>query len=574
MRKLLLTAILTTLGSVAGIAQVAPGLKDSIKDFPRSQLQPQITRPISIELNQSVRGCYEALGAMAGLNVVFTPDVRSDPVSFKLQDVDILVAFDALSLQTHNFIEVLDRRTIVVAPDNQTARRMFQTNVLETVPLNNAATQADVTSIITALRRQLNLSFIAQSTDPKMVLFRDTPDKVIAAERMIAVVDKAKSGEAAAPAASRLAFDVLGSLLIPDGAGVRKVRPARSQLQPKQTGLLSFNTNDDSRTTYETLAKTGGLNILFDPDFRSAGPLPFKLNEVELFDALDYLGLQTSSYWQVLNSNTIWVAPDNQTNRRQNENFILETIYLPPTTTSVKMTETITALRTILNASYIAQSTKAHAILIRDTPTKIALAEKIVTDFNSGPGKPPLQNSAVSSGSVNLTGQGPSVRAWAPAAVALDLKVTRPISINTDQNVRTAYSTLAAIAGVNVVFDDAFTDSGPRPFKLDNVNILDALDFLGMETRTFWEVIDAKTIIVAPDNTTNRRRLTPVIERTFALTNATGSTAVTEIITALRTLLNLSQIESHESEIMIRDSAGRIAVAQKIIADLDKPVRQ
>ena len=105
--------------------------------------------------------------------------------------------------------------------------------------------------------------------------------------------------------------------------------------------------------------------------------------------------------------------------------------------------------------------------------------------------------------------------------VSLDPKVMRMVSIDADQNVGTAYATLAAMAGLNVVFDDAFTDSGPRPFKLDNVNILDALDFLAMQTRTFWEVMDAKTIVVAPDNQTNRRKITPVVERTFPLTNAT-----------------------------------------------------
>src|SRR5207249_4550609 len=200
---------------------------------------------------------------------------------------------------------------------------------------------------------------------------------------------------------------------------------------------------------------------------------------------------------------------------------------------------------------------KAKAIVIRDTPTKIALAEKIVTDMNS-PG-PPLPDSAVSSGSVNLTGHGPSVRAWAPALVSLDPKVMRPVSIDTDQNVRTAYATLAAMVGVNVVFDDAFTDSGPRPFKLDNVNILDALDFLAMQTRTFWEVVDSKTIVVAPDNQTNRRKITPIMERTFALANAGDSMAVTEVITALRTLLSMSQLEARDNEITIRDTAAKIA---------------
>ena len=106
MRRLLLTAILAAFGSAVGMAQaqVALGLKDAVKDFPRSQLQPQITRPISIELNQTVRSCYETLGAMAGLNVLFNPDVRNDSVSFRVEEVDIL---DVVSQHLGNIGEEL-----------------------------------------------------------------------------------------------------------------------------------------------------------------------------------------------------------------------------------------------------------------------------------------------------------------------------------------------------------------------------------------------------------------------------------------------------------------------------------
>src|SRR5436309_10721566 len=99
MRRLLLTAILAAFGSAVGMAQaqVALGRKDAVKDFPRSQLQPQITRPISIELNQSVRSCYETLSAMASMNILFNPDVRDYTVSIRVEEFDILDAFDRLS---------------------------------------------------------------------------------------------------------------------------------------------------------------------------------------------------------------------------------------------------------------------------------------------------------------------------------------------------------------------------------------------------------------------------------------------------------------------------------------------
>jgi hypothetical protein len=202
---------------------------------------------------------------------------------------------------------------------------------------------------------------------------------------------------------------------------------------------------------------------------------------------------------------------------------------------------------------------------MRDTPLKLALAEKVIADMNPSA---PLPKSTMWAGSINLPRP---VRESAPAP--LDINQMVPVSINVDQNLRTTYATIAALAGINVIFDDAFRDVGPRPFRLDNVSVLDALDFLGYQTATFWQPADSKTIIVADDNQTNRRKIEPLIEKTLPLTSATGSVAVTEIITAIRTLLNISQIEARDNTIVIRDTANKLPLAQKLIADLDKPAR-
>src|SRR6185369_10150018 len=50
--------------------------------------------------------------------------------------------------------------------------------------------------------------------------------------------------------------------------------------------------------------------------------------------------------------------------------------------TSTEITEAITILRTILNMRYIAQYTAMNAIVVRDTPDKIAIAEKILMDVD------------------------------------------------------------------------------------------------------------------------------------------------------------------------------------------------
>src|SRR5262249_43645010 len=57
-------------------------------------------------------------------------------------------------------------------------------------------------------------------------------------------------------------------------------------------------------------------------------------------------------------------------------------IYLTNSVASTEITEAITALRTLLNMRFIAQSTSMNAILVRDTPDRIAIAEKIIQDID------------------------------------------------------------------------------------------------------------------------------------------------------------------------------------------------
>src|SRR5207244_9476951 len=101
-----------------------------------------------------------------------------------------------------------------------------------------------------------------------------------------------------------------------------------------------------------------------------------------IFEALDILSLQTGSFWKPINKNTILVLPDNQTKRRDYDELVLKTIYLTNSVTSTEITEAITALRTLLNMRYLAQSTAMNAIIIRDTADRIAIAEKIIDDLD------------------------------------------------------------------------------------------------------------------------------------------------------------------------------------------------
>jgi general secretion pathway protein D len=155
----------------------------------------------------------------------------------------------------------------------------------------------------------------------------------------------------------------------------------QAQLEPRITGPIDLHMTQDSRAAFESLAEIAGFNVIFDRDFRGTR-IPIDLNKVDIFEALDILALQTGSFWKVLNKSTILVSGDNQTKRRDYDDLILKTIYLTNSVTSTEITEAITALRTLLNMRYLAQSTSMNAIIIRDTADRIAIAEKIIDDLD------------------------------------------------------------------------------------------------------------------------------------------------------------------------------------------------
>jgi general secretion pathway protein D len=155
----------------------------------------------------------------------------------------------------------------------------------------------------------------------------------------------------------------------------------RSQLEVKVTGPIDVHMVQDSRVAFESLATVAGLNVIFDSDFRGTR-IPIDLNGVDIFEALDILALQTRNFWKPINKTTILVSPENQQKRRDYDDLILKTVYLSNSITSTEITEAITALRTLLNMRYLAQSSAMNAIIMRDTADRIAIAEKIIEDLD------------------------------------------------------------------------------------------------------------------------------------------------------------------------------------------------
>ncbi|MGH9650571.1 MAG: type II secretion system protein GspD, partial [Terriglobales bacterium] len=101
-----------------------------------------------------------------------------------------------------------------------------------------------------------------------------------------------------------------------------------------------------------------------------------------LEQALDISALMTKTFWKTVTPNTIMIIPDNAAKRRSYEEQIIKTFYLSNTLQAAELNEIVQLLRTIVDVKRISPSTANNAIIIRDTPDKMAVCEKIIRDID------------------------------------------------------------------------------------------------------------------------------------------------------------------------------------------------
>ena len=142
-----------------------------------------------------------------------------------------------------------------------------------------------------------------------------------------------------------------------------------------------------------------------------------------------------------------------------------------------------------------------------------------------------------------------------------------------NQPPRVLFETVGKLAGINVLFDPEYTPGKNQSIELTNATLEEALDYLAVMTKSFWKPLSANTIFVTKDNATKRRDYEEQVVKVFYLTNVNTPQELQEIVTAIRSVADIQRLFVYNSQnaIIVRGEADQIALAEKIIADLDKP---
>jgi general secretion pathway protein D len=167
----------------------------------------------------------------------------------------------------------------------------------------------------------------------------------------------------------------------PNAADDTDLLPGPPQLKPFSVEPINLKMTNDARVAFETIAKLAGLSVIFDPDFTSRR-IPVDLPNVTLEQALDAVSLESKAFWKPLTPSVIFVAPDTPQKRKDVEDEVVRTFYLSNTLTPQDLTEVVTGLRQLLDLRRVQQVNAQNAIVIRDTPDKLALAAKIIRDID------------------------------------------------------------------------------------------------------------------------------------------------------------------------------------------------
>ncbi|MGH9733872.1 MAG: hypothetical protein ACRD8A_04705 [Candidatus Acidiferrales bacterium] len=146
-----------------------------------------------------------------------------------------------------------------------------------------------------------------------------------------------------------------------------------------------------------------------------------------------------------------------------------------------------------------------------------------------------------------------------------------PINLTMTNNSTVVFETVAKLAGLSVIFDPDF-HAQRISVSLPNVTLEQALEAVSMASKSFWQPLTPSVIFVAPDNPQNRREYENEVVRTFYLNNTLQPQDLTEIVTGLRSMLNIQKIVQMNSEnaIVMRATPDEVAAAGKIIDSIDR----
>ena len=160
--------------------------------------------------------------------------------------------------------------------------------------------------------------------------------------------------------------------LILDKTAKPLVDPALAQALQK---ALSIDFKDATvKQVFEVLSKASGINLVLDKDIKTDQRVTLSLKEVTVKDAIALVALTNQLEQRAAGKNAILIYPNTPAKQKDYEELNVRTFFLA----NADAEQVANTLKTILKLRDVVVDKVQSAVLVRDTPAALQMAEKIV----------------------------------------------------------------------------------------------------------------------------------------------------------------------------------------------------
>ncbi len=128
------------------------------------------------------------------------------------------------------------------------------------------------------------------------------------------------------------------------------------------------------KTIFEVIARTSGLNFIFDKDVRTDQKATIFLKNSTVEAAVNVVLLTNQLDQRVLDSSTVLIYPNTQAKQREYQALSVRAFYLD----SADAKSVANTLKTLLKSRDVVIDEKLNMLILRDSPEAIKLAERLI----------------------------------------------------------------------------------------------------------------------------------------------------------------------------------------------------
>lgn len=140
----------------------------------------------------------------------------------------------------------------------------------------------------------------------------------------------------------------------------------------RQSVTLKFK-NAGIKDVLAGVAKVGGFTLVFDKDVRN-DPISLSIQDTPFEEALQLILNSNSLFSRQISPAILIVSPDTKQKQEQYQDLMIRTFYL----STAKAKDMLLLLKSMLDSKRMHANEQLNAIVIRDPPDKLELAEKII----------------------------------------------------------------------------------------------------------------------------------------------------------------------------------------------------